>query len=436
MARPKGSTTKKKSAGLVAALDFIACAVTENSPEAWRGSIRFRDGYALAFNGIISAGCKVDEEFSACPQFGFLRRALEKATDTVSFTQIDASKIAITSGKFKALIPCLAPDAIQEITFDPNIAPADDRLRTGFEHIGPVVKESGQTVVEASLLLRGGSMVACDRILLLEYWHGIDLPPGLVIPKAFINAVVAAKKKIIGFGYSPEKSMTLHFEDGSWIKTQLFSVGWPDIDFLARGDINRCAPMPEGLFDAIAAVLPFSEGGNVFFNGDTISSHDTRGVGASYDFSCPGGFAYKGQRLLMMKGRASSIEFNEEHKMAFFFSNDPPIRGALSQFNRSQHQAIEPASEVAVPAEFQVPFQQPPQEALGAPLAGTDAPIPAGWNDAASASPAGGAWGSEASGDPSDDFSSADPANAWKQYQEQGAETGGWTTTKSVAFPG
>ena len=423
MARPKGSSTKKKAAGLVAALDFIACAITENSPEAWRGCVRFRDGYALAFNGIISAGCKVDEEFAACPQFGFLRRALEKASDTVAFTQIDASKLAITSGKFKALIPCLQPDAIQEIS-------------SGFEQIGPIVKESGTTVVEASLLLKAGSMVACDRVLLLEYWHGIDLPPGLVIPKAFVNAVIAAKKKIIGFGYSPEQSMTLHFEDGSWIKTQLFSVGWPDIDFLARGDINRCAPMPEGLFDAIAAVLPFSGDGNVFFNGETISSHEERSIGASFEFACPSGYAYKGQRLLMMKGRASFIEFNAEHKMAFFFSNDPPIRGALAQYNRSQHQPIEPASEVAVPPEFQAPMQQAPQEAQGTPLPVAGAPVPAGWNNAASASPAGAAWGSEASGDPSDDFGSADPANAWKQHTEQPAETGGWTTTKSVAFPG
>lgn len=443
MARPKGSGgSKKKTSELTAALDFIACAITENS-EPWRASVQFRDGYMLAFNGVISAGVKTNDEFKACPHFGQLKRVLERAAEGSNFTQLDATKLAVTAGKFKAVIQCLDPAVMPPVSPDPNIAPADDRLRTGFETIGPIVKEAGTTVVEASLLLQGGTMVVCDRITMMEYWHGIDLPPGLVLPKAFINAVIAAKKKIVGFGFSAGQTVTLHFEDASWIKTQLFSEPWPEswANVLNRGDVSRCAPIPEGFFDAVAAVVPFSADGGIYFDATAIRSHEAPGQGASYDFNCPPGFSYSGPKLLLMKGRAQSIEFSSEHKCAFFFSADPPIRAALAARGRSSGQSIQPDSERPVPPQFQPPVQEPPQEAQGEPLAGVgDGSSGGDWNSAPALTPAPGEWGSEETGDPTDDGPAedgftGDPGDAWTQHAEP-ATDGGWKTTKAVPFPG
>lgn len=445
MARPKGSTNKSKkttaASVLISALDFVGCAVTEHTDVAWKGCVQFANGQVIAYNSILAAGCKVEEEFASCPQYGLLKRALEHATAGVQFTQIDSGKLAVSSGKFRAVIPCHDPLTMPDVEPNVNIAPADDRLRTGFETIGQIVKESGLTVVEASLLLTGQSMVACDRQFMIEFWHGNNLPPDLVLPKVFIQAVIAAKKTIVGFGYNPGNSITLWFEDGSWIKTQLFSSTWPNWQsVLNKGDANRCVAIPDELFTAVERVLPFSDNGVVYFNGDTLTSHSTSGQGASYELNSPAGFAYAGARLKFLKGIASVIEFSAEHRAAFFFANAPPIRGALSQMIGSIR-PTEADSEQPTPAEFKPPVQKPPQEAAGVPLPDTaSVPTPAEWLP-----PTGPALASadaiEATGDPADadadEWEANDPGNAWKQHTEQpAADDNPWTATSKVPFPG
>lgn len=432
MARPKGSSNKKKTGDMQAALDFVACAVTEHTNEHWRASLQFRDGFMLAFDGVISAGVKVSEEFTACPHYGQLKRVVERAAlDGANFTQLDPSKLAVTSGKFKAVIQCLDPTIMQPVAPDPNIAKVGDVLRTGFELIGPIVKENGQTVVEASLLLQAQTMAACDRVVMAEYWHGYDLPPEpMILPKRFISAIVGTKKTIVGFGYNPGQTMTLHFEDGSWIKTQLFSERWPEswAGVLNKAPADLVAPIPEGFFEAIAAVTPFSDDGAIYFDGTAIRSHDAPGVGASYDFACPSGFSYAGGKLQLMKGRAETLFFSAEDRCAYFFSNDPPIRSAVASRIRSRGQDIQPDSQVQVPAQFQPPAQQPPQEAQGQPLAGAVADIPAGWQNPF-----------QPHATTEGDGFAADPADAWRAHSEAGAHMAslvgenkdGWGTTRS-----
>lgn len=432
MARPKGSSNKKKTTDMQAALDFVSCAITENT-EHWKGSLQFREGFMLAFDGVISAGVKVSEEFAACPHFGHMKRVVERAAlEGANFTQLDVSKLAVTAGKFKAVIPCLDPAIMPPVVPDANIAPANDALRAGFEIIGPIVKENGLTVVEASLLLQGSSMVACDRILMAEYYHGNDLPPGLVLPKRFVNAIVATKKKIVGFGFTSGQTMTLHFEDGSWIKTQLFSEAWPSSwsNILNKGGSFTTADIPEGFFDAVAAVVPFSEDGAIHFDGNAIRSHETPGVGASYDFNCPPGFSYSGSKLLLMKGRATKLYFSAEEKCAYFFSDNPPIRSALAQRNRNQSQSTYSDSEVRVPPQFQPPVQQPPQEAPGEPLQGEMAITPGGWENPFSAAPEPEEVAGDGTGVTLPEY---DPGNAWKQHQEQSQQQSndGWGDTRS-----
>lgn len=429
MARPKGSTNKKNKTGdIQSALEFVSVAITEHTTEHWRGSLQFKGGMMLAYDGIISAGVKTAEDFSACPHYGHFKRAVERAAvEGANFTQLDATKLAVTAGKFKAVIPCLDPSIMPPVEFDANIAPLNDKVREGFETIGSIVKENGQTVVEASLLLSGQSMVACDRVLMMEFWHGNDLPPNMVLPKRFLNAIVATKKKIVGFGWSPEKTITFHFEDESWIKTQLFSSPWPESwpTIMNKGTnlpAGSVADIPEGFFDAVAVVTPFSDDGGVYFAGTAIRSHEAAGVGASYDFNCPPGFSYSGAKLLLMKDRAKQLHFSEEHKAAFFFSNDPPIRSVLAA--RGHAGRYSPNNEqVAVPQQFQPPTQEPPQEAQGDTLPGAGDSQPGGWSNPFSGDPT-----EHEDGSAEDGWTppASDPAEAWKS-----PAAGGWGATRS-----
>ena len=64
--------------------------------------------------------------------------------------------------------------------------------------------------------------------MLMEAWHGLDLPPNVPLPKQFVAALVKQKKNLTGFGFS-RSSATFYFEDGCWLRTQLYSDEWPDV---------------------------------------------------------------------------------------------------------------------------------------------------------------------------------------------------------------
>jgi hypothetical protein len=358
MGRPKGSTntsTKPKAAAvsqLASAVDFIGCATRVTGPNEYAGFIQFVDGWALAFDGVLSAGHKIEESFTVSPQLDTLKRAIATAKGKTSYTVIDNNRLAVTADKFRAIVPCMPLADMPDVSPDAAVAPITDAVRDGFEQLGPLVKESGLTVVEASLLLQANSMVATDRVVMAEYWHGVDLPPALLLPKVFLNAIIANKKKLVGFGFTAGTSVTFHYEDGSWIKTQMFSEGWPNWQGVLNQQVSP-APIPAGIFEAVEAVLPFSKEGSIYFGADTVRSHDDIAEGASFECpNAPANWAFNGKRFLYLKGRCDTIAFSQEARAAFFFNTTPPMRGAISMRMRAQGAQIWPESEVPVPPEF------------------------------------------------------------------------------------
>ena len=150
--------------------------------------------------------------------------------------------------------------------------------------MGILANENAQSVVAASILMNGHSLVATDRIMMIEYWHGCDLPPGLALPKAIVAPLTKTKKVLNGLGFS-KSSATFWFEDKSWIKTQLYNEQWSDIEAMLNRECKP-VPLPEYLFAAIDATSKFSPDGNLYAHSGCLASHAQEGVGAS--FECPG----------------------------------------------------------------------------------------------------------------------------------------------------
>jgi len=291
--------------------------------------VLLKDGKACAFNGILAAGCKIQEDICCAPSNKLLIDALSKCGDNLSITQIDQSKLSIKSDKFKAIVPCINPELLTVAIPDVSVAPMNDKFKTAIEVVGVLANENADNVVAASILMNGQSLIATNRVVIFEAWHGLDLPPGLALPKSLVQPLNNSKK-LIEFGFS-KATASFYFEDESWIRTQLYAGVWPDLKGILDGACNPVA-VPNDFWKALEAVTPFSPDGLVHFENDRLQSHPSDSTGASYEvLGLPKGPIFNAKQLKLIQSYAKEIDFSApapNGTMLKFFGES--IRGAIA----------------------------------------------------------------------------------------------------------
>jgi hypothetical protein len=292
--------------------------------------VLLRDKWAIANNGVIGAGEPILEDLTAAPNGFLLKEALAKCGASFSLTQLPQS-LSIKAGKFKALIPCMPPEDIHPAFPDPAIAQLDDRLKASLSAVAPLALDEN-SVVTASVLINSGTVTATDRKVIIQHWHGIDLPPMLTLPKALLKPLTSNSKKLTGFGFS-KSSCTFHYEDNSWLKTQYFADTWPDVNSILNKSTNP-HNIPDDFYNAIEALEPFSETGFVYCDSNVMRSHDIsdNDKGASYEvYGLPKGPVLNIKQMKMIKPMVKTVDFmvpHHSHYMMLWFGEG--CRGAVA----------------------------------------------------------------------------------------------------------
>jgi len=320
----KPKAAKNAAAAMLEAVRFISIA-QRNEGTAYQTHCALYDGFLISFDGIISAGCKVESTLQCCPHTLKLLAALAHCGEEVNIT-LDAFKLAVKSGRFRALVPCVEFSDLIYTTPDEPVAPLNDSLLRAFNLVAPLATEGAQTVYQAAILLNGGSVIGSNGAVLFEVWHGIDMPPGIVLPKAAIAAVLKAGKPLSKFGFS-DRSFTFHFEDGSWIKSQLYDEEYPDVSEIIDKPVNPW-PIPDHFYEAVEAVAGFSENDSVYFRDRAFWSHADASAATSFEIEgLPTGPIFAGKYLKMLQGVAERIDFQTYPSMAYFFGEN--VRGVV-----------------------------------------------------------------------------------------------------------
>mgnify|MGYP001231025984 CR=1 FL=1 len=293
----------------------------------WEHHVVLKDGWAMMHNGIIAAGERITESFNICPHNDLLIQALSKCGQNVSFTELETQRLSVKSDKFRAIIPCLSLYDMMIPSPDPRCATVDDRLKDAIRAVSALADDDPTRLIKASILIDSGSAYATDGHVLIEAWHGIDLPPMLALPKAIIAPLVKNQKKLSGFGYS-QSSCTFYYDDGSWIKSQFYADKWPDVAH-AINQASQQTPLPDNFYDGLAAVEKFSDDGYVYFDNGVLRSHRTADEGASYEvLGLPQGPIMKISNLKMIKPYVKTVDFLARNgKMLMWYGEN--VRGAI-----------------------------------------------------------------------------------------------------------
>lgn len=232
------------------------------------------NGRAMANDRIVAAAIGVDEDLEACPHLETMYQAILRAGESYIISQLSPIKLLVRSEDFQAYVPCLPLADAPQATPDARQADIDNRLIDALLKVLPLVSTVAETVLERSVQLNSGMCQATDRHIILQAWHGLDLPNGLLLPKHGIQAINGADKDLVGFGYSGNTA-TIYFDDSSWIRTQLFQEKWPEVisSIFSKSAFFRPREVPAQLFESAAKVAVFSVDEKVYIKDEHISSH-------------------------------------------------------------------------------------------------------------------------------------------------------------------
>ena len=330
-ARRAKTTAVNPAASLLAALKFVAVAQKKAGTVQQQFGV-ISGNWAAASNGVLTVATKVEEDLSACPHTYQLIDALSKVGEELAITQLSPTSLAVVSGAFRALIPCVGFGDVGITGPDERCAVIDDRIKAAFEAVLPLATDGAQHAHLAAVLLRSGSAVATNGHVLAEYWHGIDLPP-MLIPKASAVAILKAGKALTGFGYSGP-SATFWFEDDSFIKTQLFAEQFPNYQPLFNCEGLNPWPVPDEFYKAVRSIESFSRSGVVFFENGMLASNEQETEASTYKIEgLPEGMGFNAKYLLTVESSFKNVHFDESSNKAFFFGEN--VRGVLMGIERN-----------------------------------------------------------------------------------------------------
>jgi len=330
--KPKGETKATSAASLITALKFISLAQKPIGTPYQAHCIMYNN-WCVAFDGVLTIGCRIEENINACPKTFDLLAALQKCGEQFAITQLNEGTLSVKSGKFKATIKCVPFSDIPQSGPDTPLTIINEEIKKAFDALAWLATEGATDAFCASVMLQAQTCVATNRHVLLEYWHGLDMPPGiqLLIPRASVNAIVKSDRKLTNFGFS-DNSATFFFENDAFIKTQLFKDQYPNYQAIFAQSTGNVSPLPLDFFAGVDAVSPFSENKFVYLRGDKIMSHSAEELGAMFELlGIPNDIAFNHEYLKAVEPHFKNTIFveNQRAKLDKVFFSNGMIRGAL-----------------------------------------------------------------------------------------------------------
>lgn len=330
-----------KKSSLEQALDFLSVAFKAGEDQSMYCNMEL--GFAVAFNLIIAVGTPIKEDLCACPHVALFQTALSRCGETYSITQLSATKLLVRSGDFHAYVPCTDGSALTWAVPDARIGTLDDRFMEALEKVAGLVVTKADAVLLCSIQLNNGSVIATDQTVVMEAWHGLTFPDGLLIPKIAYTKLRKIKKPIVGFGFS-SLSVTFYFDDGTWLLTRLFQDKWPAAVRNHLLDATGANTIEESFFIAAKKVYPFSDTGRVYVEENLVSSHpfEAKEVGSGLSLAFEGARfeprIYPGEALQYVARYAKLWNANARPNGTSFFGDN--VRGMIFHSHLKEERAV------------------------------------------------------------------------------------------------
>lgn len=291
---------------------------------------RMMPGWAIASDGILTAATPIQDDLNAYPHTQTMLDAVDRCPGPISITQLSSTSLSVRSGEFSALIPCLKANPDWPVNPDMPCGLLSDEFTTALSIVGALTSDKATTVLQASIQVRSRTVAASNRLLILEAFHGFDMP-SVLLPKQAATVLAKSEKNLHKFGYSKE-TITFWFTDGSWMQSRLYLDPVPELSVYLDIPSNAW-PVPKGMFEAIKKLAKFSSDDTVLINNSKVSIwNDGTNSTPVADVTCEGvpenQVHWSIKDALTIAPFAQTVHFNARPNMTLFFGDK--VRGAIS----------------------------------------------------------------------------------------------------------
>lgn len=221
----------------------------------------------------------------------------------------DGGKLQISRGKFKAILPLDDHSAypIQKIEGEQGIS-GGINLMTELKQLITFVGDDAQKPWACGILFRKGLAVATNNVVFAAM-PGYTFPEDINLPSFAADELLRVNAAIVGFR-ATKNNVTFEFENGSWMKTSILALDWPDVARFMPTEVIG-TKIGTDLINDIRRILPFCPDPKnpvVRFTGEAISTMDGDKNAVIDGHTLPES-AWRAEPLLSVLVKAAEIDF-------------------------------------------------------------------------------------------------------------------------------
>lgn len=310
-------------------LKFVQGAVAKKDFVPEMTHFRIEGGRVRSFNGQMAICSPIDLDLDCIPKADAMIRAISNCNgENITLSLLSNKKLLISSGRFRAHVETVAGET-------PHVEPSGDTveldgevLLTAFKTLERFMGNDASRPWSGGILLKGSSAYATNNVCVAEYWTGVESPIIVNVPRMAIREMLRIDEPPTGAQYD-ENSITFHYSDGRWIRTQLLLTEWPPLERILERE-NNPVPIDPEMFEGLDVFMGLGDNiDRVYFNGDVMRTHKEDDIGATYEVP---GMAitgiYQRHMLGLLRDVATSADFSLYPKPALFYGNR--LRGAIA----------------------------------------------------------------------------------------------------------
>lgn len=286
------------------------------------------DGRVRAYNGMIALSSPLPFDIDCKPKAEPLVKAISNCHDTVTLSMTPAGKLRVQSGNFRAFVDCIDDETAHVLPEGEEVELDGEAVLNALKIIHPFIGEDASRPWTNGVLLKGQSAFATNNVILVEYWVGANFPVPVNVPRQAIREMIRINEAPT-HAQVTENSITFHYSDGRWVRSQLFDIAWPDLAKVLDKPANP-TPIDARIFEALTVIRPFADKmGRVFIDDGSLStSQEHTAEGASYDIpGLPFAGIYNIQMLASLQSVATHADFTTYPNPCMFYGER--LRGAI-----------------------------------------------------------------------------------------------------------
>lgn len=297
-----------------------------------------RNGEIQSGNGVIALSSPIPLGLDCNPlaaPFISAIGACEQMSAVPALSLLENGRLRIVAGKFRVNIDC-TPTDYPHLLPEGTYIELQPGLLKAFDILEPMVGEDASRPWARGILVRDGSAYATNNVVIGQYWLGWKFSFDVNIPDECIREIVRIKREPVGLSAS-ERSITFHYDDGRWIRSQLLTTAWPSIEPVLDRPSTACA-LPPDFFDALDYLEPYcDEHRSIHFpSSQTLATHLQDGQGATFELGTPLAVGaimgrYNIDQLRHLAGLMAVCDWSLYPAPALFYGNEDlaQFRGAI-----------------------------------------------------------------------------------------------------------